>query len=188
MDAKKALLSRNNVLPGLRENETVLTQTVISNAIYWKGIAVLILAIILLFVAYQLAIFISIVAFIILAFAYIRKHFYLLVVTNQRILVRSGVLLADMIQLQFTRIESVETQTTLIGQLFGYTTLMVSGTGSRLAFLPFVENAHSVQSIINELLQEHDLSSREHMQEQAIIQAQAIADALSENQVNPEAK
>ena len=61
MDAKSALLSKSRALPGLRENERLLTQTIISNAIYWKGVAVLVVAFIFLFIAYQLSIFFALI-------------------------------------------------------------------------------------------------------------------------------
>lgn len=182
IDAKSALIARDKVLPELREGEKVLISTVISNGIYWKGFAILLIALIFLFIAYQLAIFFSLVGIITLIYEYVVKHYLLLVVTNERVLIRRGILLTDMIQLQFSRIESIETQTTLVGQIFGYSTLMISGTGSQLGFIPFVANAKEIQSVANEILQRRDTSSTEYLKYQARVQAEAIADALDEHQ------
>ena len=181
MNAKDKLLKKNMGLTGLRDNEVVLAQTIISNAIYWKGFAVLILAVIFLLFAYQLTIFLALVAVVILIFAHLKKISLCLVVTNQRVLVRRGIMLVDTIQLQYTRIESVELQTTIVGQMLGYSTLMVSGTGRSLAFIPFVTNPLIIQSAINEILQQRDVSSQEHLEKQAHIQAEAIAEALDEH-------
>ena len=182
IDAKSAFVARNKVLPNLREGEKVLISTTISNGIYWKGIAILLIALLFLFIAYQLAIFFSLVGVIALLYAHAIKHFLLLVVTSERVLIRRGILLTDMIQLQFSRIESIETQTTIVGQLFGYSTLMVSGTGSRMGFIPFVANAKRIQDIANEILQQRDTSSAEYLEHQARVQAEAIADALDDHQ------
>lgn len=182
LDAKSALIAKSKVLPGLREGEKILISTVISNGIYWKGIAILLVALLFFLVAYQLAIFFSLVGLITLLYAYAIKHFLLLVVTSERVLIRRGILLTDMIQLQFSRIESIETQTTIVGQILGYSTLMVSGTGSRLGFIPFVANAIEIQNIANEILQRRDTSSAEYLERQALVQAEAIADALDEHQ------
>lgn len=97
IDAKSALIAKNKILPGLREGEKILTSTVISNGIYWKGIAILLVALLFLFVAYQLAIFFSFVGLITLLYAYTVKRFLLLVVTSERVLIRRGILLTDMI-------------------------------------------------------------------------------------------
>lgn len=182
MDAKSALLSKSRALPGLRENEKLLTQTIISNAIYWKGVAVLVVAFIFLFIAFQLSIFFALIGVLMLIYAHLRKLTLLLAVTNQRVLARAGILMVDMIQLQFNRIESVELQTPPIGQIFGYSTVMVSGTGSRLAFIPFVANPITVQNYINEILQQRDVTSQEHIQLQAKVQAEALAEVLDDHQ------
>lgn len=178
MDARSVLKAKSLPLPALREGEEILIQTEISNAIFWKGIAVLIIAILFLLVAYQLAIFLSLVAVLMLINEYIVKHFLLVVVTSQRVFMRRGFLLSDMMQFQYNRIESIETQTTIIGQLFGYSTLMIGGTGTRLGIIPFVANAMDVQTVVNEILQRKDVSSSEYLERQARMQADAIAEAL----------
>ncbi len=182
MDAKAALLSRDRALPGLRDGENVLISTIISDAIYWKGIAVLIVAILFLLIAYQLTLFLAFVAALTLGFEGLLQKYLLLVVTNQRVLIRRGFLLTDMIQLQYSRIESVEVQTTLIGTFLGYSTLMVSGTGSRMGYIPYVANAMAIQEIINEILQRRDTSSNEYLDKQARAQAEALADVLDEHE------
>ncbi|PZP55276.1 MAG: hypothetical protein DI586_07430, partial [Micavibrio aeruginosavorus] len=75
-----------------------------------------------------------------------------------------------------------EVQTTLVGTFLGYSTLMVSGTGSRMGYIPFAENAMAVQEVINEILQRKDTSSAEYLDRQAKVQAEALADVLEEHE------
>ena len=180
MNAKEALKKKDRILPGLRDDERVLAQTVISNGIYWKAVGVLLLAVILLLFAWQLTVFMLVVAGLTALFTYVKKQYLFLAVTNQRVLVKSGILLTDMVQLQYSRIESVETQTSLLGRSLDYSALIVSGTGSQFTFIPYVENAEEVQRVINEILQQRDVSSGEYLQRQAKVQAEALAEVLED--------
>lgn len=186
MDAKAALANKRGDIPVLRPEETALARSIISLGIYWKGVAVLILAIIVMILAFPLGAFLSVVALIIFGFEYLMRHNLLMVVTDQRILIRFGIILVDTIHLRFDRIESVELQTTPPGQIFGYSTVIVTGTGTRLAMIPFIANALEIQMVINDLLHNRDMAARENIEANAQIQAQAIADALQDNGIKPQ--
>ena len=58
--------------------------------------------------------------------------------------------------MRLERIESVEIQRTLVGQFLNYATLMVTGTGSRLAFIPYIENAAEIRNVIDDILYKRD--------------------------------
>lgn len=155
MDARRTVNSAvTNDLPvALREGEQILARAVISNGIYWKTFAILVIAVLLLlFVAHQLAILFFVVAAVAFIYAYMIKHALLMIVTNQRIFVRAGIIKVDTAQIRLDRIESVEIQRTIPGQFLNYATLMVTGVGSAVTFIPYMENAKYIRDVLNDLL------------------------------------
>lgn len=154
MDARQSLNNKSiDDLPvALREGEAVLARAIISTGIYWKAFAILCVAILLLLLAYQLAIFMSLVSLVAFGYAYLIRHALLMIVTNQRVMVRAGILKVDTVQIRLDRIESVEIQRTIPGQFLNFATVMMSGTGTTLAFIPYVSNAQQVRDVVDELL------------------------------------
>ena len=154
MDAKRVInKNHDSDLPvALRQGEEVLIRGVISGGIYWKTIAIFIFAVIITLLAWQLGILFMIVTAVAAAYAYMMQNALLLIVTNQRIFVRSGIIKVDTVQLRLDRVESVEIQRTIPGQLLGYATIVMTGVGARLAFIPFLANATRIRDIVNELL------------------------------------
>lgn len=143
----------NDLPVTLREGEMPLARSVISTGIYWKSIAICVIAILLLlFVAPQLAALFFVVAGIAFMYAYMIKHALFLIVTNQRIFVRAGIIKVDTVQIRLDRIESVEIQRTIPGQFLSYATLMVTGTGTMAAYIPYMANAQHIRDVINDIL------------------------------------
>lgn len=157
MDAEQMLAQRRGDVPAeLRDGERVLISARISQGIYWKPIAVLVLALFFFTFAPPLGFFLSLVSVIMGGYFYLMKHFMMFTVTNQRLLMRSGIIKIDTLQIRLERIESVEIQRTLVGQFLNYATLMVTGTGTRLAFLPYIENAIELRNILDDILYKRD--------------------------------
>jgi uncharacterized membrane protein YdbT with pleckstrin-like domain len=61
-----------------------------------------------------------------------------LVVTNKRILSRYGFFSRDLIQIRMDRLETAYLEEPFLGQIFGYSTVVLSGTGSGGLSLPFI--------------------------------------------------
>jgi uncharacterized membrane protein YdbT with pleckstrin-like domain len=157
MDANAALKNRRGDLPvDLRVDEKLLAKAVISNGIYWRAGAVLLLAALFFLFAPPLGMFLSFVAMVIFLFFHLMKIFLILAVTDQRVILRSGILKIDTIQIRIERIESVEVQRTLMGQILGYATIIITGTGSRLAYIPYIENAQTVRDALDDILYKRD--------------------------------
>lgn len=158
MDAAEAI---NHKSPGnrksgplaLRPGEHILARAIISRGIFWKSIAVTILAVFMgLFVAPNLGIFFALVALVMFLFNAIIKELLMLVVTDQRVVIRYGTIKIDTVNLRLDRIESVELQRTIVGQVLGYSSVVITGTGTRLAFIPFVSNGDQVRNTLDEIL------------------------------------
>jgi uncharacterized membrane protein YdbT with pleckstrin-like domain len=158
--AKKANTKSYDLPSQLREGEVVLIKGRISEGIFWKSFGVFILALLLSLIAIQLAIFMGIVALITFFYALLLKNFLLLIVTNERIFFRSGLIKVDTVQVRLDRVESVEIQRTITGQLLNYATVVLTGIGSRYSYIPYLANAVEVRNIIDDLLYKKEKSGK----------------------------
>jgi uncharacterized membrane protein YdbT with pleckstrin-like domain len=153
MPNKPKVNSKSYDLPSqLREGEVVLIKGRVSEGIFWKSFGVFIIALLLSLIAIQLAVFMGIVALISFFYALLLKNFLLLIVTNERIFFRSGLIKVDTVQVRLDRVESVEIQRTITGQLLNYGTVVLTGIGSRYSYIPYLANAAEVRNVIDDLL------------------------------------
>ena len=135
----------------LIEGETLIHDCRIHRAIYWKAVAVLILAFIFaMFVAVELGGLLVIVGLLMIAHAILTKHFLRLTLTDKRVLARYGVLQVDVVDVPFDKIESIELERMLPGHMFGYANVVIMGTGQRFIRIPFVANPRAFRRAYNE--------------------------------------
>jgi uncharacterized membrane protein YdbT with pleckstrin-like domain len=140
----------------LRPGENVLSIAAISPGIYWKGLAFWVLALIAAFGDVHLAMYFIAVALVFMLVEYGTKHYLLLAATDRRVLVRSGILNKDIVQLHYSQIESLEVFRTFMGGLLGFANVVITGTGSRRIIVPFVENARDFEDIMDQKITERD--------------------------------
>lgn len=153
---------KENDLPSaLREGEKVLIKGRISEGIFWKSFGVLMIALFFGVIAMPLGIFLSVVAALSFFYAYLLRTFLLLIVTNQRIFFRSGLLKVDTVQVRLDKVESVEIQRTLTGQMLGYGTVVLTGIGSRYSYIRYLANAAEIRNVIDDLLYQREKKSSE---------------------------
>lgn len=153
MANKSKKIAKNYDLPSqLREGEIILIKGRVSEGIFWKSFGVFIIALLLSLIAIQLTIFMGIVALLSFFYALMLKNFLLLIVTNERIFFRSGLIKVDTVQVRLDRVESVEIQRTITGQILNYGTVVLTGIGSRYSYIPYLANAAEVRNIIDDLL------------------------------------
>lgn len=137
----------------LGEDESLLSFARIHDAIYWKSVAILLFAILVgLSFAVSLGLFFGFVGGVMLAMAHLARRFLILAATDKRLFVRSGWFYADMIELRYNQIESIEIGSMPTGQIFGYGNVVVTGTGQRRIIVPYVANAVQFRSKVNEIL------------------------------------
>lgn len=132
--------------------EEVVLRAELHNAIYWKSVAILILGVLVwFFVARPLGYLLLTVGVIMVVLAIITKHYLLLAITNKRVLARYGLLQMDVVDIRFSKIESIDLERMLPGHLFGYATVVVMGTGQRFIRIPFIANAEAFRRYHNEI-------------------------------------
>lgn len=157
MDPKQVASARSADLPSsLRDGEVILARGVISNAIFWKAGVVLVLALLVGLLAPPLGYFLCLVSFLMFAYSMILRSILMLIVTNQRIFFRSGIIKVDTVQVRLERVESVEIQRTLVGHVLHYGTVILTGTGTRFSYIPFLANAAHIRNVIDDLLYKRD--------------------------------
>ncbi|NCT41181.1 MAG: PH domain-containing protein [Alphaproteobacteria bacterium] len=136
----------------LVDGETVIEQGVISGGIYWKAIAVLIVSILVaLFVVIEIGILLAVVSILMFVHATIMREILLFVLTDRRVFVRYGILQVDVVDIRFSKIESVELERMLPGYILGYANLVVMGTGNRYIVIPFIANGVQIRRRYNEM-------------------------------------
>lgn len=140
----------------LHEGEKIVIRGAVSDAIFWKAFGVFLIAICFALIAIPLGIFLGLVALLTFFYAALLKKFLLLIVTNERIFFRSGLLKVDTVQVRLDRVESVEIQRTIMGQFLSYGTVVLTGIGSRYSFIPYLANAAELRNVIDELLYQRD--------------------------------
>ncbi len=141
------------LLPG----EKVIHVATISRGIYWKGAVMLCFALIALQFSYVLASYFCVIASGLLIMARMTKKFLLLAATDQRVIIRSGVFNQDRLDLRHSKIESIELLRTLPGMIFGYGTVILSGTGRARILIPFIEDAGSFRDNLAQKLLEREM-------------------------------
>lgn len=162
MEPSERLKTRSGAdLPvALRDGESVLIKGRVSGAIYWKAVVALTISVwVTSNIHPNLGVFLGLVAFTAFLYAFLLRSFLLLIVTNQRVFFRSGLIKVDTVQLRLDKIESIEIQRTLVGHLLKYGTVLLTGTGSRLAYIPYLSNAAEVRNVINDLLYQREKST-----------------------------
>ena len=148
---------KNNIRSMLVEGEEIVEQAVISDAIYWKAIAVLVIAIaVALTVAIELGVVLAIAAIALFVHATLKKEILFFVLTDRRIFARYGILQVDVVDVRFDKIESIELERMVPGYVLGYASLIIMGTGNRFISIPYVSNGLQIRRSYNQLTLEDD--------------------------------
>lgn len=136
----------------LVSGEEIILKARLHGAIYWKSVAILLLALLLLLVIPVFSIILGVVGVLMLITAMLTQHYLLLAVTNKRVLARYGLLQMDVVDIRLSKIESIDLERMLPGHLFGYASVVVMGTGQRFIRVPFIGNAESFRRYYNEMV------------------------------------
>lgn len=144
----------------LVKGEKVIALSRIHIGIYWKAIAVLALALVIGFLAKPLGVLLFVASILTAIYASLRRQFFLIVMTDKRIFVRTGLLMVEMVDINYDRIESFELEQMLPGYLMGYATVVVMGTGNRYIYVPYVGNARSLRKVFSKLTLEDAAESK----------------------------
>ena len=96
---------------------------------------------------------ILLVALAVLARPLIARRSTELVITNKRLIAKFGVITAESIEIRFDRIESVRVNQSLMGRLFNYGNIVVTGTGSTFDPIPNIAGPMSFRAALNQAME-----------------------------------
>jgi uncharacterized membrane protein YdbT with pleckstrin-like domain len=77
---------------------------------------------------------------IIIVVALIRRSSTELAVTNRRVIAKFGLIARSTVEMNLAKIESVRVEQTVMGRLFGFGSIIVTGTGSTMDPIRFIAN------------------------------------------------
>jgi uncharacterized membrane protein YdbT with pleckstrin-like domain len=81
-----------------------------------------------------------IIGLVLLVVAYIRYKTTELAVTNKRVVVKTGLISRNIIEINIAKVESVEVQQTVLGRIFNFGSLSIAGTGFNHAPIPNISD------------------------------------------------
>jgi len=134
----------------LVKGENILVSSDIHWGIYWKPAIVFIFGVLLAFLVFRLGILLMVVGGLFGLYNFIKASILLAVLTNKRVMTRYGILMVDVVDIHFDKIESIELERMLPGYLMGYSNLVLMGTGNRLVVIPYVANGPALRRAYNE--------------------------------------
>jgi uncharacterized membrane protein YdbT with pleckstrin-like domain len=76
-----------------------------------------------------------------------------LVITSNRLIAKFGVVSTQSIDIRFDRIETVRVKQSLIGRIFNYGDIVVTGTGSTFDPIPNIANPMGFRAALNQALE-----------------------------------
>lgn len=135
----------------LVDGEDVLVRSDIHWGIYWKPAFVFVMGLlVMVLVVRELGILLMVTGAVFGAYNYIRAAILLAVLTNKRVMARYGILMVDVVDIHFDKIESVELERMLPGYILGYSNLVLMGTGNRMVVIPYLANGPALRRAYNE--------------------------------------
>ncbi|TLS95103.1 PH domain-containing protein, partial [Aliarcobacter cibarius] len=75
-------------------------------------------------------------------------------ITNKRVVFKNGLIARKTEEMNLNRVETVEVEQSILGRIFGYGNVKLTGTGSSFVIFKFVEDPLEVRKSITEALSE----------------------------------
>lgn len=147
----------------LLPDEEIIYIATVGTGIYWKGIAAILAAVVALFYGIWLAVYCLLIAGVLLSLAYSVRKYLVLAATDRRVIISRGMLNPEVLQLRHHQIESIDILNTLSGNIFGFSTVIITGTGRVRWVVPYIEDASAFQSTLMQGLMERE----EHLEPKA---------------------
>jgi membrane protein YdbS with pleckstrin-like domain len=144
----------------LQPDETVKVIGRLHWWIYGRGVVVLLIAVALYVGSYWLpdptwqlyaqyaSAAVAVVGLLLLLAAWIRRHATEIVVTDRRVIFKRGLLTRHTVEMNVTKIETVDVEQGLGGRIWGYGTVLIRGTGVGIEPLVRVGSPLSIRNAI----------------------------------------
>lgn len=154
----------------LLKGERIIVNCDVHWGIYWKSLAIIIIALLVTFFIPQIGFILLVAGAVGMIHSYMMSRMLLLVLTNKRVLMRYGILQVDVVSMKFRNIESVELERMLPGFLMGYSNVIIMGIGQRFVAIPYLANGVTFRRAFNELT----LDEEEEYEEEIVEEDQLV--------------
>jgi uncharacterized membrane protein YdbT with pleckstrin-like domain len=145
----------------LRPDEVVNYHGHLHWLIYLRGLLLLVLACVVYVLAFGSGVepnariafegfagVLAILALFSLAAAAIRRASTEVVVTNRRVIYKTGLISRRTVEMNISKIETVDVEQGILGRIFGFGTIMIRGTGATFEPLPRVAHPLALRNAI----------------------------------------
>jgi uncharacterized membrane protein YdbT with pleckstrin-like domain len=85
---------------------------------------------------------------LVIVVALVRRSSTELAVTNRRVIAKFGLIARSTVEMNLAKIESVRVEQTVVGRLFGFGSIIVTGTGSTMDPIRFIADAIAFRQAI----------------------------------------
>lgn len=103
---------------------------------------------------WQLTTLFTLFGFLWIGMTYITYHFSSLTITKKQLIVCTGILVRQTVDIQLTKIESIDIRQPIIGSILRYGSLIITGTGGTKQEIHFLSNPLTCRRTIEQLVQE----------------------------------
>lgn len=132
----------NYIDSNLTTNERIIKNAKVS---WWSQWAMILLGLL------TISFMIGIVFFII---AIVRVMTTELALTNKRVIAKTGFIRRDTVELRLEKVEGLIINQGIVGRIFNYGTVIVSGTGGIRTPIPFITQPTEFRRVVNEFLED----------------------------------
>ncbi|STX52672.1 transmembrane protein [Legionella busanensis] len=100
----------------------------------------------------EVALVLVIIGVIWLFITWVHYHFSSLTIKKKQVILRTGLLVRQTIDIPLTKIESIDIRQTLLGSIFRYGALTIIGTGGTKHFINFLQRPLTCRRYIEQLM------------------------------------
>lgn len=126
----------------LTTNERVIKNAKVS---WWSQWAMILLGILTIWFLFGIFFFVV---------AVVRVMTTELALTNKRVIAKTGFIRRDTVELRLEKVEGLIINQGIIGRIFNYGTVIVSGTGGIRTPIPFITSPIAFRRVVNEFLED----------------------------------
>lgn len=138
------------------ENEVIYTAKLHWILFAWPiGLGVIAMILGILFETFKtLALIFVLIALLWGLTTWVNYHFSSLTIQRKRVILRTGILVRNTVDIPLTKIESIDIKQSIIGSILRYGYLMITGTGGTRYFVNYIDKPLTCRRYIEQLM--HD--------------------------------
>lgn len=102
----------------------------------------------------EVALLFVVVALIWIAMTWVNFHFSSVTIKKKQVILRTGMLVRQTIDIPIAKIETIDIRQSLLGSIFHYGTLVITGTGGTRHMIAFLNKPLTCRRYIEQLMHE----------------------------------